>query len=179
MWKAWLVSVAATIGVFAGHQVTYERAAEAAGSHAGMTMATQSWLPSLPAILAVVSLVALALTALYRKAPSALTRPKVVLGVQSLAFVSIEVADRAINGCCLYPSLPVAAAGLIAQALPAFLVYTLIAVAAPRLLRALTCRLCSMSVPARTALRVPAEPVRLHASTFNHFLPSRAPPIAA
>lgn len=173
------MSVAATIGVFTGHQVTYERTAEAAGAHAGMTMATQSWLPSLPAILAVVSLAALGLTALQRKAPSTLTKPQVVLGVQSLAFVTIEVADRAVNGCCLYPSLPVAAAGLCAQALPAFLVYALIAVAAPRLLRALTCRLCSMAVPVRAALHALTEPVHLHASTFTCFLPSRAPPIAA
>lgn len=171
--------MAAVLGVFAGHQVTYERAAGAAGAHAGMTMATQDWLPSLPAVLAVVSLAVFLLAALRRKIPAMLSRPGVVMGGQALVFVAIEVADRAINGCCLYPSLPVAGLGLLAQALPAFLVYALIAVAAPRLLRAHTCRLCCLSAPAMAALRVLAEPVRLHASAFTCFLPSRAPPIAA
>lgn len=177
--RAAVVLPLALAGVLAGHQVSYERAAADLGEHAGMTMSGQSWLPALPSVLLVLSLVLLAGVLVAKRASVSLLSPWPVFALQSGSLVVLEVVDRLLHGCCLFPSFSQALAGLALQ-LPAALVVALLGVVLVPLLVALA------GLP-RPALVAPAtakaRPLQ-RAYPFVSFLLARAlhsrgPPRAA
>lgn len=180
MHRAWWYLVVAVGGVLLGHQVTYERLAPLSGEHAGMTMASQSWLPSIPTLLVVSSLGLFLAVALARRFPNVRLSPRMFLAAQTLVFVVVETLDRAVNGCCLYPTLPVAVLGLAAQLLPAMAVFAILALAFPLLLEQITRTWLEPVRFAASGLAPAVSSSLLLRSLFLSFLlPARGPPLAA
>lgn len=146
----------ALIGVFTAHQITYERVAEAAGDHAGMTMSSQTWLPGLPALLITASLLALVL-ALATRSPRRAPRLGDIVAVQTTLFLVLQTADRVLHDCCAFPDAALLLTGLAAQLPTAVLAWTLTRIA----IRALNFALAS--APSAVALYgKPATPSAAH-----------------
>lgn len=177
MHRAFWGVAAATVGVLLGHQVTYERLPAQAPGHEGMTMASQSWLPSWPAALVVVSLLAFLAALVARYIPHAVSSTRFLLVGQTVAFVAIEVLDRFINECCLFPAWHVAALGLAAQLLPAAAILAVLAVAVPYVVSAVT---HSLGYPSSFVAPRPVVahegPVVLRDFLRTVLLPVRGPP---
>lgn len=110
-----LLLTMAALGLLGAHQVSYERLAQGAGEHAGMTLASQSWLPGLPAILVTLSVAALLVVLHGRRSRRVVPGPFAVLALQSVLFLVLTVVDRLLHGCCVLPDASYLAFALALQ----------------------------------------------------------------
>lgn len=164
------------LGILVGHQAVYERAA-VGDEHAPMTLAGQSWLPSTPLLLLAFTFLAFLAVLVSRLKPNMALTPRLVLLAQTSVFVLVEVADRVVNNCCPYPAWHVAVLGVLAQAVPAFIVFLLLAILGRA---ALESSLSYSVAPTAHNWKAPALPIprvtQLKSLTDLSLFPARAPP---